>query len=1090
MLRIDWLGPRQVNRRSSPIRGGRTKFTVSALVALTFAGASITSLVSSPSAKADTLQMSSDNLETGWYPNEPQLAPSAVSGGDFGELFDTQLTGAVYAQPLISQPTVLAATENDNVYGLNSSTGAIQWQRNFGPQADPLAQTGCGDIGANMGVTGTPVIDPATDTAYFVAATSDGTSGATRYYMDAVNVQTGATPAGWPAGGVLIQGSADNDAGTVFDGQWETQRPGLVLVNGVVYAAFSAECDLGNWTGWLIGVKESSASITTMWASETGIDLPNGGGGGAGIWQSGSAPVVDSQGNIYLVTGNGNLPSPGPGTNTSIHNFGEAVVELSTTSGKLQVVDWFIPSDAVSLNNQDGDLGAGGPVALRASMGTPQEPSVLLAVGKDGVLYTLNMNSLGGYQRGPGGSDAVPSEGGPYGGVWSKPAVWPGDGGYVYIPTSGTVSFGTGGGSLNVFKRMVSASGAVYFVLVGATTNSGNTFGFGSGVPLVTSNGTVSGSSLLWIIHDSDASGANAELEAYNPIPQNPGPQGTLPEVWHASIGTSSKFSEPSVDDGKLYVGTRDGTLLGFGLLASSVPALTGDNVDFAPTTVSQSVNGTAQFTATASTVVSSFTETGAAFSVGTPDLALPASLSAGQSITVPVTFTPNAIGGLTGTLTANVTSATAAVTLGGQGLSATEPISASPSAADFAAQPIGGPTVPLPVRFTNVSASPVTITGFSAPALPFAVTSPPADGTLGPGASVNFTVDFSPPGSSGDFVHVFGGVLTLDTNEGDFGVPLSGSADPPAQINIVPTALSFGDVPLGSSATLNFDVGDEGGYPLLITVSTPPDSNGFVATSTLTSNTTIDANTSTQESVQFTPASLGPVSATWTLEGNDGSGVQTVTMTATGVAAAPPPPASGSGGGAPPSGSGGGAPATVASPTLTITTLSGQVSTPLTLQTSGDSSGGALTFIASNGTATGCAISGTSLSAQSAGSCLVTATRTANGTNPAVSSSATSVTLSPTVSTVRSSSLTVIFAAKSGVLNVGAKRTLQAFAKKLAAGDSVIVTGYAKDNSVLAKSRAKTAANYLSSWVKVHVTLKSVTNVAVDKVTVASRQE
>jgi hypothetical protein len=76
-------------------------------------------------------------------------------------------------------------------------------------------------------------------------------------------------------------------------------------------------------------------------------------------------------------------------------------------------------------------------------------------------------------------------------------------------------------------------------------------------------------------------------------------------------------------------------------------------------------------------------------------------------------------------------------------------------------------------------------------------------------------------------------------------------------------------------------------------------------------------------------------------------------------------------------------------------------------------------------------------------------------------------------VSTVRSSSLTVIFAAKSGVLKVGAKKTLQAFAKKLAAGDSVIVTGYAKDNSVLAKSRAKTAAHYLSSWVKVHVTLE-----------------
>ena len=136
-----------------------------ALVALIIVGVPITSLASDTRAKADTLQMSSDNLETGWYPNEPQLAPSAVTESNFGQLFDTQLTGAVYAQPLISQPTVLAVTEDDYAYGLNPTTGAIQWQRNFGPQADPLAQTKCGDIGANMGITGTPVIDPATDVA-------------------------------------------------------------------------------------------------------------------------------------------------------------------------------------------------------------------------------------------------------------------------------------------------------------------------------------------------------------------------------------------------------------------------------------------------------------------------------------------------------------------------------------------------------------------------------------------------------------------------------------------------------------------------------------------------------------------------------------------------------------------------------------------------------------------------------------------------------------------------------------------------------------------------------------------------------------
>jgi len=1038
--------------------------------------------------------MSSDNLDTGWYPDEPQLAPSVVSGGDFGELFNTQLTGAVYAQPLISQPTVLAVTEDDNAYGLNTSTGAIEWTRNFGPQADPLAQTGCGDIGANMGITGTPVIDPATDTAYFVAATSDGPSGATQFYMDAVNVQTGATPSGWPAGGVLIQGSADDDAGTVFDGQWQDQRPGLVLVNGVVYAAFGSQCDYGNWTGWVIGVSEDSASITTMYATETGVDLPNGGGGGGGIWQSGSAPVVDSQGDIYFATGNGNLPSPGPASATA-HNFGEAVVELSTATGKLHLVDYFIPSDAASLNTQDGDLGSGGVVALPASMGTPQEPNVMLAAGKEGVIYELNMNSLGGYQDGPVntngvGSDAIPAETGPDGGVWSRAAVWPGDGGYVYIPTAGTGSFvSTDGGSINVFQRMVSASGAVWFQLVGTTSSSANQFGFGSGLPIITSNGTTSGSSLLWIVHDDVAGQANAQLQAYNPIPQNPGPQGTLQEVWSAAIGDAAKFSEPGVDNGTIFVGTGDGNLIGFGVLASATPTLTGDNVDFTPTTVSQTNVATAQFTATSATTVSAFTSQGSAFALGTPSQSLPAALSVGQTITVPVTFAPNAIGGLSGSLTADVTGATVTVALSGQGLSSTSPLSAAPATLDFSSQPIDGPMVNQSVTFTNVSASAVTITGFSDPALPFAVPNPPANATINPGAKVSFTVDFTPPGSSGDFDHVYGGVVTLETSSGNFGVPLSGSANPPAQINIAPTQLSFGDVAVGSTATINFEVSDLGGEPLIITTSTPPSVNGFAASTILADGTTIPANTSLQETVQFSPTALGAASATWILEGNDGSGAQTVTMSGTGIAA-PSGGGGGGGGGAPPpptSESGNAAPPVVVGTPLTITSLSGRSGTALVLLTSGRSAGRVVSFSVVNGTATGCSIKNGTLNASSEGTCIVTATEEAEGSNPLVSSAATMITMAKRIAS-RPETLTVLFSGRSDTLSDRAKESLSGLAKKLKPGESVTFTGFAKGDVALALGLAQSVSNYLSSKVKVHATLSRVTGVAVKKVTVTSR--
>ena len=214
--------------------------------------------------------MSSDSSSTGWYPNEPLLSPANVTGGDFGELFDTQLNGQVYAQPLVSQPTVLAVTENDYAYGLNSTTGAIDVDRTISDRRRiPLAQIGCGDVGQPLGITGTPVIDPSTGIAYFVAGKDSGAGGATQWFMEAVNVQTGALASGL-AGGWRPdrQDRADSNSGTVFNGEWQTQRPGLVLINGVVYAAFGSQCDFGNWEGWLVGVSESTASITTMWSSE------------------------------------------------------------------------------------------------------------------------------------------------------------------------------------------------------------------------------------------------------------------------------------------------------------------------------------------------------------------------------------------------------------------------------------------------------------------------------------------------------------------------------------------------------------------------------------------------------------------------------------------------------------------------------------------------------------------------------------------------------------------------------------------------------------------------------------------------------
>jgi hypothetical protein len=1060
-------------------------------------------LAEATSARADTLQMSADSADTGWYPNEPLLSPTNVTGGDFGEIFDTQLDGQVSAQPLVSQPFALAVTENDYAYGLNSTSGAIVWQHSYGTPADPLTNIGCGDDGNALGITGTPVIDPTTHIAYFVAA--EEVDNVAADYMEAVNVQTGAPPPGWPANGVPIQGSADNDPGTVFEGNYETQRPGLVLVNGVVYAAFGSQCDYDNWEGWLVGVSETTASITTMWSTEenvadTGFQLP-----GGGIWQSGSAPVVDSNGDIFVATGNGDIPSsPEPGSDTSNTTYGEAVVELHTnSSGQLRVVDWFMAADAQFLNSQDGDLGAGGPLALPSSMGTTDDPDPMIVDGKQGIVYVLNMDDLGGYQEGTSfGGDDVEYETPPYGGVWGKAGVWPGDGGYVYLPTSESSPLSPNGGALTVFQR-VDTGGALSFQPVGSTSNSGNLFGFGSGSPIVTSNGTTSGSALLWVIHATGSNGPDSQLEAFNPVPVNPGPSGTLEQVWSSAPFTSTVFSEPSVDNGIVYVGTKDDTLLGFGALSSSTPPVTDSNLSFAPTIVAQSTTQNETFTASAPTTVASFVVSGGAYTIGSPSRSLPASLSSGQSITVPVTFTPNSLGANSGTLTANLSGDTTTVDLSGEGDTNSPSLSLSPDDVTFAPQLIGSSVVSIPETVTNISSSPITVDAVADPTSPFTLSGVPSNPlTLQPsgdsGDSLTITVNFAPPGSSGDFDHVFSSLATLETNLGNFGVAITASADPPAQITTVPNALNFGDVAVGSSATMSFDLGDQGGFPLTITSSTPPSSEGFTAITdpfTQLAKTTpepdeIAPNSSIQETVSFAPTSDGPATASWYIEGNDGNGVQTVTLTGTGYTPSSSPPSS------PPSPPPSSPPVTITSsaptttttnaPTLLISTRSGRVGSPLTLRTSGDPSGGTVSFRARDGSATGCSVAGVDLRAKSSGTCVVVAMKAASGATPSVTSSPTAITFK-NVANPQPSSLTVTFGATSGSLNAAAKSDLSNFAKKLARGESVTVTGYALANRSLALSRANTVALFLSRRASIHVNVKTVLGAARNEAFVTS---
>ena len=171
----------------------------------------------------------------------------------------------------------------------------------------------------------------------------------------------------------------------------------------------------------------------------------------------------------------------------------------------------------------------------------------------------------------------------------------------------------------------------------------------------------------------------------------------------------------------------------------------------------------------------------------------------------------------------------------------------------------------------------------------------------------------------------------------------------------------------------------------------------------------------------------------------------------------------------------------------LTITTLSGHVGTALTLSTSGGSGAGALTYVVANGTSRGCRVVGSSMSATTAGTCIVTATKAADTTYLAISSRATTISLAAKALSANPATITVTFANKSNALSRAAKKSLATLAKKLASGASVTFTGYARGNARLAQSRVRNAARYLSSKVSIHATLKKVTSLTVNKVTVTT---
>lgn len=795
-------------------------------------------------AHGDEVTYSTDQARDGWDPNEPDLAPAAVAGGTFGQLFSTTVNGQVYGQPLAVGGSLIVATETDWVYSLNSETGAVNWSLSLGP-AWPSSVAGCGDLTPDIGVTSTPVYDPSTGTVYLVAVVNN----AANAYAPSVDLFAVDAAAGTVDWQVPVQGAPVNEPTRPFDPLTQRQRAGLLLLDGTVYMGFASYCDQQPYVGYVAGVNTTTHALT-MWTDESGTTDTQ-----AGIWAAGSGLMSDGTGRIFAATGNGVSPAAGPGTSPP-RELGDAVVRLGVQpGGSLAAQDFFSPANSPVLAAHDQDFGSGGPVAL--PFGTSSHPHLLMQAGKDGRIFLLDRDNLGG--RGSTTDHPVSVTPVAYAGQGGRPAAFAGSGGADYLYYHGGIDF---------------TRALKFNTTTAALTDAGHTpdvFRGSSGSPVVTSNGTDPASAVMWQVNTGGELSANGTLEAFDAIPT----AGQLKMIWSAPIGTAAKFGVPATDSGRVYVGT-EGHVFGFG--APDKAPLSGTPLAFNQLAVGSSSCGTATVTATAAVTVTGVTESSTSapdpFTVNQPNgcaaaVTFPQTLTAGQTLTVPVTFAPAAPGGATGALafaTSTHDFSTVDVSVSGSGTQTG--FFASPASVQFGTVPIGSSGA-RQIVITNDGTAAETVTSTAAPTGPFSVTGLPANGTvISPGGSVTVAVTFAPTAATG----VTGSLSVTGSLGGAVGTVSLGGTGEAGQgtLSASPASASFGSVQLGQQHTQTVTITNTGNLPMAIKGFSGP-AVPFGAPVPVPTGITLGAGDTAQLPVTFTPQSLGAVSGTYTVTASDG---------------------------------------------------------------------------------------------------------------------------------------------------------------------------------------------------------------------------
>ncbi len=493
-----------------------------------------------------------DTMRTGAVTNETGLAPSNVSTQTFGKLFSDTIDGYVYAQPLyvagVSIPgsgthnVVYVATEHDSVYAFDADTGAALWQKSLlppGASTVTAAEVQCVNLTPEIGITGTPVIDPSTGTMYVVSKTKE--SGSYFHRLHALDIATGAEKFGGP---VTITASAPGSGPGSVNGIFTMsplkalQRSALLLKDGVVYVAFASNCDQTPYDGWVLGYDASD--LLQDYAFNAAPD-----GSEAGIWMAGSGPAAlpdaSTDSDIYVSTGNGTFDA-----NTGGPDYGDSVLRLSPGINQLAPADYFTPSNQQTLQANDLDLGSAGVVLLPDQSSGP--PHLLVTSSKQGTIYLIDRDDMSGYN--PSGDSIVQEFTGAVLGMFSTPSFWNGRM-YTAGVNDTLKAFALSGGQ---FNEVPVSQSSVQFSYPGATTSvSAN--GGGDGIVWAIQRSASTNDAILYAF---DASDVSNELYDGN---QNP--------TRDLGSGKFVKFAVPTVAAGKVYVGTTT-ELDAYGLIDAS----------------------------------------------------------------------------------------------------------------------------------------------------------------------------------------------------------------------------------------------------------------------------------------------------------------------------------------------------------------------------------------------------------------------------------------------------------------------------------------------------------------------------------------